>query len=60
MPSVLDIYLDLREIALSETMFLTTCAVCAKALDDDIEAARQCEPCGTRYCLLLADGRNAC
>ena len=31
-------------------MFLTTCAVCAKALDDDIEAARRCEPCGTRYC----------
>ena len=30
-------------------MFLTTCAVCAKALDDD-DAARQCEPCGTRYC----------
>ena len=31
-------------------MFLTTCAVCAKALDDDVEAPRQCEPCGTRYC----------
>ena len=31
-------------------MFLTTCAVCAKALDNDIEAARQCEACGTRYC----------
>ena len=30
-------------------MFLTTCAVCAKALDD-VEAPRQCEPCGTRYC----------
>ena len=26
-------------------MFLTTCAVCAKALDDDIEAPRRCEPC---------------
>ena len=31
-------------------MFLTTCAVCAKALDDEVEAPRQCEPCGTRYC----------
>ena len=32
-------------------MFLTTCAVCAKALDDDeVEAPRRCEPCGTRYC----------
>ena len=37
------------KIALS-AMFLTTCAVCAKALDDDVEAPRQCEPCGTRYC----------
>ena len=27
-------------------MFLTTCAVCAKALDDDIEAARQCDEDG--------------
>ena len=31
-------------------MFLTTCAVCAKALDDEVEAPRRCEPCGTRYC----------
>ena len=29
-------------------MFLTTCAVCAKALDDEVEAPRQCEPCGIR------------
>ena len=31
-------------------MFLTTCAVCAKAIDDEVEAPRRCEPCGTRYC----------
>ena len=31
-------------------MFLTTCAVCAKSLDDEVEAPRRCEPCGTRYC----------
>ena len=37
------------KIALS-AMFLTTCAVCAKALDDEVEAPRRCEPCGTRYC----------
>ena len=29
-------------------MFLTTCAVCAKALNND--EARECEKCGTRFC----------
>ena len=29
-------------------MFLTACAVCAKALNND--EARECEKCGTRFC----------
>ena len=32
----------------SSAMFLTTCAVCAKALNND--EARECEKCGTRFC----------
>ena len=31
-------------------MFMTICAVCAKSLDDEVEAPRRCEPFGTRYC----------
>ena len=32
----------------SSAMFLTACAVCAKALNND--EARECEKCGTRFC----------
>ncbi len=33
----------------SSAMFLTACAVCAKALSNSDEA-RECEKCGTRFC----------
>ena len=32
------------------TMFLTACAVCAKALDNDNDEARYCGKCQTRFC----------